>query len=453
MFQQDSGTVMKYVDRLDAFIKFRVFSPEELQEILKEARISDRNSYLELVIGKCVAWLPDRARSRMAENGAPENVQEILYEACVGLNPGLDIRRVLVPVIEEMPTQTSPGKSPLKPFVRGKLVAALGRRVVAQDEAISAVADALARAFAGLRDPERPIGTFLFVGPTGVGKTELAKALAEELVQGDREGLVRIDCSEYSQPHEYAKLIGAPPGYVGFEQGGQLSNVMADAAGGVVLFDEIEKADERVHNLLLQIMDEGHVTDAKGTRLDFTESVIILTSNLGATESEALRHRLGFGHEDHEVLGVAEQEETTRKALGQRFKPEFLNRIDETVVFRGLTRKDAELVVDKFVEQLAGRAKRQGLRLESSAAAREWLVAKGFSDRFGARELRRCLQRHVEGPLADAILEGRIAKRGRVRVTVGADAICFQPVAVVPVRRKRRTRRGRSDSEDQSGAA
>lgn len=452
MFQQDCGTVMKYVDRLDAFIKFRVFSHEELQAFLKEARISDRRSYLELVVQKCVAWLPERARNRMAENGAPENVQEILYEACVGLNPGLDIRRVLVPVAEELATQTSTRKSAIKSFTREKLTAALRRRVVAQDQAIEAVVAALARAYAGLRDPERPIGTFLFVGPTGVGKTELAKALAEELVQGDREALVRIDCSEYSQPHEYAKLIGAPPGYVGFEQGGQLSNVMAEAAGGVVLFDEIEKADERVHNLLLQIMDEGRVTDAKGTRLDFTESVIILTSNLGAMETEALRHRLGFGHEDQKALSTAELEETTRRALQQRLKPEFLNRIDETVVFRSLTRKDAEQVVDKFVFQLADRAKTQGLSVELTAPAREWLVAQGFSDVFGARELRRCLQRTVEGPLADALIEKRIPKRGRVRVALGADEIVFQPVAVVRSRKKAAKRTDRT-SRNSVGAA
>jgi ATP-dependent Clp protease ATP-binding subunit ClpA len=401
-----------------------------------------------LVVEKCVAWLPERARNRMAENGTPENVQEILYEACVGLNPGLDIRRVLVPVTEDVTTQTSPRKSAIKPFTRDQLTLALRQRVVAQDEAIEAVVAALTRAYAGLRDPERPIGTFLFVGPTGVGKTEMAKALAETLVQGDREGLVRIDCSEYSQPHEYAKLIGAPPGYVGFEQGGQLSNVMAEAAGGVVLFDEIEKADERVHNLLLQIMDEGRVTDAKGTRLDFTESIIILTSNLGAMESEALRHRLGFGHEDQRALGTAEQEETTRRALQQRLKPEFLNRIDETVVFRSLTVKDAEQVVDKFVAQLAVRAKAQGLRVELTAPAREWLVAKGFSDVYGARELRRCLQRTVEGPLADALLEKRIPKRGRVRVALGANEIVFQPVAMVSSRKKaasKRTDRSRNN--------
>lgn len=281
MFQTDCGTVMKYVERLDAFIKFRVFSHDELQAFLKKARISDRRSYLEMVVKGGVAWLPERARGRMAENGPSGSVQEILYEACVGLNPGLDIRRVLVPVVEDVPTPASPCTSVITSFTREKLTVALRKRVVAQDEAIEAVVAALARSYAGLRDPGRPIGTFLFVGPTGVGKTELAKALAEELVKGDRNGLVRIDCSEYSQPHEYAKLIGAPPGYVGFEQGGQLSNVMADAAGGVVLFDEIEKADERVHNLLLQIMDEGGVTDAKGTRLDFTDSLIILTSNLG----------------------------------------------------------------------------------------------------------------------------------------------------------------------------
>lgn len=453
MFQTDCGTVMKYVERLDAFIKFRVFSHDELQAFLKKARISDRRSYLEMVVKGGVAWLPERARGRMAENGLSGSVQEILYEACVGLNPGLDIRRVLVPVVEDVPTPASPCTSVITSFTREKLTVALRKRVVAQDEAIEAVVAALARSYAGLRDPGRPIGTFLFVGPTGVGKTELAKALAEELVKGDRNGLVRIDCSEYSQPHEYAKLIGAPPGYVGFEQGGQLSNVMADAAGGVVLFDEIEKADERVHNLLLQIMDEGGVTDAKGTRLDFTDSLIILTSNLGAMESESLRHRLGFGHEDHRALSQTEQEETTQRALRQRLKPEFLNRIDETVVFRGLTRKDAEMVMDKFVLQVAGRAKKQGLSIELTASAREWLVAQGFSDIYGARELRRCLQRAVEGPLADALIEKRFPKRGRVRVTLGDDGIVLQPVAVVPSRKKAASRRTDRSSRNSAGAA
>ena len=430
MIRIQPSTVMKYVDRLDAFVRFHVFSPEELQELLRDVQITDRVSYMDMVVGKCVAWLPERAQKTMAvEGGAQENVREVLYDACIGLNPGLDIRRVLLPVGDQEPAPKRQGKvkaAPAQPKSAKELARALRTYVVAQDEAVEAVATAIARAAAGLRDPDRPVGTFLFVGPTGVGKTELAKALGRELSQGGGNRLIRIDCSEYSQPHEYAKLIGAPPGYVGYEQGGYLGNVMAEAEGGVLLFDEIEKADERVHNLLLQIMDEGHVTDAKGQRLDFTDSVVILTSNLGAVESEELRNRLGFGMLRREGLTHAERVAATRRALGQRFKPEFMNRIDETVVFRSLTRADAATIVSKFVGQLAERARRRGTQVELDEAAREWLIEKGFSDAYGARELRRCLQRYVESPLADALLEGRLPRRGRVRVGVETGEVRFE---------------------------
>jgi ATP-dependent Clp protease ATP-binding subunit ClpC len=408
---------MKYVDRLDAFVKLRIFTPDEIQELLRGVRIWDRDSYMAMVVDKCVAWLPQRAQGGSGfETAAPEEAREVLYEACVSLNPGLDIRRVLLPVTEARPGPGRPKRGKMRRLDPHKLGEALRQSIVGQDAAVAVVASAVARAFVGLRDPRRPIGTFLFVGPTGVGKTELARVLAAELADGEREALVRIDCSEYSQPHEYAKLIGAPPGYVGYEQGGYLTNVMAEAKAGVVLFDEIEKADERVHNLLLQIMDEGYCTDAKGQKIEFTDSLVILTSNIGTGECEALQRRLGFGMLDRGAISHAERIQATRQALGERFRPEFLNRVDETVVFRNLNRQDAAAIVDKFVSQLAGRARLQGLRLEVAEPVRDWIVEQGFSESYGARELRRCLQRNVENPLAEALLNGSLPRKGEVRV-------------------------------------
>ncbi|MBI3831698.1 MAG: ATP-dependent Clp protease ATP-binding subunit [Planctomycetes bacterium] len=434
MIRLEPSMVMKYVDGLDAFVKFRIYSRDALLHVLHETRITDRRSYVNMVLETCVAQLPAPAKTALETGGENrEALREVLFEMCVGLNPELDIHRVTLPVPEEPRPEAETEEAPAaEPAYSGRrldpadLASALRSKVIGQDEAVDAVAAAVTRAQSGLRDTERPVGVFLFLGQTGVGKTELAKALAEELSHGDRKALVRIDCSEYSLPHEYAKLIGAPPGYVGHEQGGYLTSVMSEANATVVLFDEIEKADEKVHNLLLQIMDEGFVTDAKGVKIDFTESILILTSNIGAGEAEALQRRLGFGMVDRKALGHDERKSASQEALRKKFRPEFLNRIDEMICFRGLGKPEATLILDKFVGKLAERTQRQGFHLDLTAEAKDWLLSKGFSDEFGAREMRRCVQRHLEAPLADAIVTSKLNARGTLTASVAENALKFQ---------------------------
>jgi len=434
MIRLEPSMVMKYVEGLDAFVKFRIYSRDALLHVLREVRITDRRSYVNMVLETCIVQLPTHARTALDAGGENrEALRDLLYDMCVGLNPELDIHRVTLPVPDEPREETEEGESellqPLAAETRAldptQLAASLRARVTGQDEAVNAIAAAVTRAHAGLRDPDRPVGVFMFLGQTGVGKTELAKALAEELAQGDRKALVRIDCSEYSLPHEYAKLIGAPPGYVGHEQGGYLTSVMSEANAGVVLFDEIEKADEKVHNLLLQIMDEGFVTDAKGVKIDFSDSIVILTSNVGAGEADALQRRLGFGMADRKALGHNERKSAAQEALRKKFKPEFLNRIDEIVCFRGLGKTEVTAILDKFIDKLAERTQRQGLRLEVTATAKDWLLERGFSDDFGARELRRTVQRLLEAPLSDELVTGRIKTRGTVTVDVGDHGLNF----------------------------
>ncbi|MCW8130574.1 MAG: ATP-dependent Clp protease ATP-binding subunit [Planctomycetota bacterium] len=437
MIRLEPSMVMKYVEGLDAFVKFRIYSRDALLHVLREARITDRRSYVNMVMETCVAQLPAHAKNALEAGGDNREVlREVLFDMCVGLNPELDIHRVTLPVMEE-PTEDilAEASETELAFIEDRrtnseLVEALRRKVIGQDEAVEGIAAAVTRANAGLRDPDRPVGVFMFLGQTGVGKTELAKALADELSHHDRKSLVRIDCSEYSLPHEYAKLIGAPPGYVGHEQGGFLTSVMSEANATVVLFDEIEKADEKVHNLLLQIMDEGFVTDAKGVKIDFTHSIVILTSNVGAGEADALQRRLGFGMSERKPIGHDERKAAAYEALRKKFKPEFLNRIDEIVCFRSLAKPEATQILDKFVERLAERSQRQGFRLELTAEAKDWLLKKGFSDEFGARELRRCVQRHLEAALADRVVTGKLNVRGTVTVSANEFGLTFESSTV-----------------------
>lgn len=424
----EQGAVLKFVERLDAFVHFRVLPRDDLRRLLTRADVSNRASYQRWVISQCLLAAPASVPGKLEEEAlAGERDRPLtvtLYDACVELNPDLDIRRVVVPALRPRGEKTvascpKPARR-RRPAVR-ELEAGLRRRVVGQENAIRRVARAVARAWTGLRDPDRPVGVFIFSGPTGVGKTEMAKALAEvldELDGGprlDKSPLARIDCSEYALPHEYAKLIGAPPGYVGHEQGGGLTSVMNESNARVVLFDEIEKADEKVHNLLLQIMDEGFVTDARGVRVDFTESLILMTSNVGAAEIDALGRRVGFSGNRGEGASPAACERAVTEALRRKFRPEFLNRVDEAVFFRPLERRDALAVVDKFLHRFRLRARGRGLKVELSETVRRRVVDKGFSKEHGAREIRRTAQRLVEAPLAEALLDGSVPRRGRVR--------------------------------------
>ena len=286
----------------------------------------------------------------------------------------------------------------------------LGERVVGQPEALEAVANAVRRARAGLQDPNRPVGSFIFLGPTGVGKTETARALAEFLFDDER-AMVRIDMSEYMEKHAVARLIGAPPGYVGFEEGGQLTEAVRRRPHAVILFDEIEKAHPELFNLFLQILDDGRLTDSQGRTVDFRNTVVIMTSNIG---SHHILEAAGSGRMD--VV-----EETVRQEMQAHFRPEFLNRVDDIVVFHPLGRDELTRVVDLQLERVAALAADLGVTLEVSEAARRRLADEGYDPAFGARPLKRVIQRRVQDPLALRLLEEDVAEGATVRVDAAGD--------------------------------
>ncbi|MBR2189269.1 MAG: ATP-dependent Clp protease ATP-binding subunit [Eubacterium sp.] len=292
----------------------------------------------------------------------------------------------------------------------------LHRRVVGQDEAVSAVARAVRRGRVGLKDPGRPVGSFLFLGPTGVGKTELSKALAEA-VFGSENAMIRVDMSEYMEKHSVSKLIGSPPGYVGYDEGGQLSEKIRRNPYSVVLFDEIEKAHPDVFNILLQVLDDGHITDAQGRRVSFKETCIIMTSNAGASRIIQPKH-LGFESGEDEARDYQHMKEQVLDELQRIFKPEFLNRIDETIVFHALTRDHMNAIVSILLKDLNRRCKEQmGITLRLTEKSREKLIRDSYDSKYGARPLKRAIQTMIEDPLAEKILSGAL-HRDRI-ITIG----------------------------------
>ncbi|MDG2977483.1 ATP-dependent Clp protease ATP-binding subunit [Latilactobacillus curvatus] len=291
----------------------------------------------------------------------------------------------------------------------------LHKRVVGQEEAISAVSRAIRRARSGLKDPKRPIGSFMFLGPTGVGKTELAKALAEAMF-GSEDNLIRVDMSEYMERYSTSRLVGAAPGYVGYEEGGQLTEKVRNKPYSVILFDEVEKAHPDIFNILLQVLDDGYLTDSKGRKVDFRNTIMIMTSNLGAT---ALRDdkSVGFGVKDVTADYKAMQGRIMEE-LKKAFRPEFLNRIDETVVFHSLTQPELREIVKIMAKNVLGRLAEQGIQIKMTAAAMDVVAKAGFDPEYGARPIRRALQTQVEDQLSEALLAGEITMG--VPVTIGA---------------------------------
>jgi len=288
----------------------------------------------------------------------------------------------------------------------------LHARLIGQEEAVTAVSDAIRRARAGLKDPKRPIGSFIFLGPTGVGKTELARALAEFLFD-DEGALVRIDMSEYMEKFSTSRLVGAPPGYVGYDEGGQLTEAVRRRPYQVVLFDEIEKAHPDVFNVLLQLLDDGRLTDSQGRTVDFKNTVIIMTSNIGST---TLIEAAEAGPDAFE--GAAEQ---VRLLLREHFRPEFLNRVDEVIVFRPLDESQLREIVGLLVKNVERRVAETGLSLEVTDAALALLAREGYDPVYGARPLRRAIQRQLENPLARRILSGEFSPGQTVTIDVSAD--------------------------------
>lgn len=309
-----------------------------------------------------------------------------------------------------------------------KLEKTLHKRVIGQDEAVSAVAKAIKRGRAGLKDPRRPIGSFLFLGPTGVGKTELSKALAET-VFGSEQAMIRVDMSEYMEKHSVSKLVGSPPGYVGYEEGGQLSEKVRKHPYSVILFDEIEKAHPDVFNILLQVLDEGHITDAQGRKVDFKNTILIMTSNAGA-QSILSPKRLGFGARDDEKQNYEAMKSGVMEEIRRLFKPEFLNRIDDIIVFHSLNKEQIRSIVTLLFKELQKRCKEQmDITLNVRTSVRDHIAEAGFDEKYGARPLKRAIQNQVEDLLAEELLAGRVKAGDTVTATMVKEKIVFKVAA------------------------
>lgn len=300
----------------------------------------------------------------------------------------------------------------------------LYKRVVGQNEAVDAVARAIKRSRVGLKDPKRPVGSFLFLGPTGVGKTELSKALAEA-VFGSEDALIRVDMSEYMEKHSVSKLIGSPPGYVGFEEGGQLSEKVRSNPYSVILFDEIEKAHSDVFNILLQVLDDGHITDSQGRKVDFKNTIIIMTSNTGAQRIIDPK-KLGFVTASNADTEHEDMKKNVMDEVKQNFKPEFLNRIDDIIVFRALTEEDVRNISNLLLKELKQRvASQMEIQLKFGDAVKKLIFEKGYDKKYGARPLKRAIQTNIEDELAEAVLKGEIKRGDTVQVTVRNDKVKF----------------------------
>jgi ATP-dependent Clp protease ATP-binding subunit ClpB len=299
----------------------------------------------------------------------------------------------------------------------------LHRRVVGQEEAVSAVSDAVIRARSGIKDPNRPIGSFIFLGPTGVGKTELARALAQFLFD-DEHAMIRIDMSEYQEKHTVARLIGAPPGYVGYEEGGQLTEAVRRRPYAVVLFDEVEKAHADVFNVLLQILDDGRLTDGQGRVVNFKNTIIIMTSNVGS--QLILEYRGRTEGEQYDRM-----KEQVLTAMRNHFRPEFLNRVDETIVFHSLTEEDLKKIADIQLERLRARLAERSILIELTEEARSHLARVGYDPVYGARPLKRAIQREIETPLSRMLLRGDVKDNSSLRIEEANGEIVFsaEPLA------------------------
>ncbi len=303
------------------------------------------------------------------------------------------------------------------------LEAVLHERVVGQEPAVSAVAEAIRRARAGIKDPKRPVGSFIFLGPTWVGKTELARTLAEYLF-GDQEAMIRVDMSEFQEAHTVSRLVGAPPGYVGYEEAGQLTERVRRRPYSVVLFDEIEKAHPDVFNTLLQVLDDGRLTDAKGRTVNFENTVIIMTSNVGSQHLVSTRK---FGFTSADGVDFRETERRAREALERAFRPEFLNRVDEIIVFQPLTKEDVLKIVDIMLKRLNKHLESQRIHIEVTDAAREFLAEEGYDPKFGGRPLARAIRRYIENPLSSRIIGGEFDPGDTVVVDRAEDGLTFAP--------------------------
>ena len=392
---------------------------KKLEDLKKEKEIAELQGDLEKVARLVYDEIPqtekklqelEKKSQLKKEKLAKEEIDEEDIAKVVSQWTGIPVSKMLESEAEKL----------------NKMEDILKQRIVGQDEAIKAVANAIRRGRAGLAEEDKPIGSFMFLGPTGVGKTELARALAEFLFN-DEKAMVRIDMSEYMEKHTVSRLIGSPPGYVGYEEGGQLTEIVKHRPYSLILFDEIEKAHPDVFNILLQILDNGRLTDAKGRTVNFKNTVIIMTSNVGSEYLEQMSS-LGFetgSGETKESSATQNLKDKIRLALRERFRPEFLNRIDEIIIFNPLTPQDIEQIVEIQLKAVKSRLESKDIKLEIDDSVKKYLAREGFSPEFGARELKRVIQRLILDPLAHKIVSGEINAGDTVKVTLSNNEIAF----------------------------
>jgi ATP-dependent Clp protease ATP-binding subunit ClpC len=303
---------------------------------------------------------------------------------------------------------------------RGKLATMaeeMKGKVIGQDEAVMKVVKAIQRNRAGLKDPNKPIGSFFFLGPTGVGKTQLAKVLAKYLFDSE-DSLVRIDMSEYMEKFSISRLVGAPPGYVGYEEGGQLTEKVRRKPYSIILLDEIEKAHPDVFNLLLQVLDDGHMTDGLGRKIDFKNTILIMTSNIGARQLADFGTGVGFGTKSREESRDENAKSVVQNALRKAFSPEFLNRVDDMILFKSLTREDIHRIIDLELSKLYGRINNLGYQIEITSKAKDFIVDNGYDEKFGARPLKRAIQKYIEDPLAEQIINSQLHEGDKIKIDI-----------------------------------
>lgn len=415
-------SVYKYLELADRFVRVQVLD-EGAAQLELETEL-DRAGYRRSVIRTCLEEFREDLPAKLdaLHPGAPQSAADLLYQLCVSVNPDLEIHHVTLPDAgAPAPSQRPRRKRArtseqrlverLRRRARG-LEERLRERIVGQDRAIDALVRSVRRGAAGLATPDRPLACCLLAGRTGTGKTELVRTFARDLFGED--ALVRIDCSEFGLAHESSKLTGAPPGYVGHESGGHLTEALLENPERVVLFDEVEKAHPRLHHHLLQILEDGRLTDGKGRCARFDKSFVLMTSNAGAAELDAAGDRVGFGSAE---LDERETDELSRRALKACFAPEFLGRVDETILFRDLDLRDARAIAELQLRDLATLVRRRGTRVAFTGGVAQWVARRGFSLDGGARDLRRVVRNDVEAPLARYLLE-RDRRGGLVRAEI-----------------------------------
>lgn len=395
----------------------------------------DREGYSRFVIQTCMpqfaAELFEQLESLFPED--PSVAEDLLYGICIEVNPALEINSVNLRTAPPEPQRKTRKKSQptdrLTQLARNSrdLERQLKSRVHGQPQAIDSLCKAVRKSAAGLSAPNQPLGSFLLVGRTGTGKTELCRRLAKALrpdEDRDHDNLIRIDCSEYALAHEYSKLIGSPPGYIGHEDGGQLTRSLTEHPSSVLLFDEIEKAHPRMHNLLLQVLEEGCLTDGRGQRIDLSQNFVLMTSNAGAEDIRSATQSVGFHRKPN--LGEKALSKITEQALERVFSPEFLGRLDEVLLFHELDQDAARRIAQDQLMDLAIRARSRGPRVAFTPAVTRWVVERGFSSQHGARELRNTIRREVEPALAEMLLQSENRSDDLLRARVRGGNLTFE---------------------------